>query len=212
MNYLYELADQLLDLICPGTVRREKAGSLRRQKPDPKDIEIVCIPRIDEMIYLDLFGNPGQRIVVNHLDEALARLLEAGQWEFDPIVPRNGPAYKRLRHIETHAACDLFITDARRWGYTYTIRTGPAEFGHALVTRAWNMQCFFKDCLLHAHPPVFEFKGDKKIVRPCPRGENCAQIVETPDEPALFGALGLTCWPPAERGKHVNDVLRLNGA
>ena len=48
------LAQGLIETLRPHCERIEIAGSLRRGKPDVGDIELVCIPKADEM--RDLFG------------------------------------------------------------------------------------------------------------------------------------------------------------
>lgn len=189
----YPLARELVSWLTAGCTRIEIAGSLRREKPEPNDIEIVCVPSLGTYEIHDLFGQVAERHEVNHLDQALNLLLDEDAWIFDTEVKRNGPKYKRLKHLATGICCDLFITDRRRWGYTFTVRTGPADFSHALVTRALNQGRFFKDGLLHAHPPIYNAKHE---VEPCPAGERCLRLVETPEEIELFNALGLTYIEP----------------
>lgn len=192
----YPLARELVGFLTAGCVRIEIAGSLRREKPEPGDIEIVAIPSLGAYEVRDLFDQVVERHVVNHLDQALDLLLDEGAWILDTEVKRNGPKYKRLKHAASGVCCDLFITDRRRWGYTFTVRTGPAEFSHALVTRALNQGRFFKDGFLHAHPPIYNAKHE---VEPCPAGERCLRIIEIPEEVALFNALGLAYIEPNRR-------------
>lgn len=195
----YPLARELVGFLTPGCVRIEIAGSLRREKSEPGDIEIVAIPSLGTYEVRDLFDQVAERHAVNHLDQALDLLLDDGAWIFDTEVKRNGPKYKRLKHVVSGICCDLFITDRRRWGYTFAVRTGPAEFSHALVTRALNHGHFFRDGLLHAHAPLFEMKQGKRETQPCPLGETCPNIIETPDEIDLFNVLGLTYIEPNRR-------------
>ncbi len=196
----YPLARELVGFLAAGCVRIEIAGSLRREKPEPGDIEIVAIPSLGAYEVRDLFEQVVERHVVTHLDQALALLLDEEAWVFDTEVKRNGPKYKRLKHVASGICCDLFITDRRRWGYTFTVRTGPAEFSHALVTRALNHGQFFRDGLLHAHAPEFEMKQGKRETKPCPLGETCPNIIETPEEIDVFNVLGLTYIEPRLRG------------
>lgn len=198
----YLISGELLFNLAPACDRIQLAGSVRREKPAPKDIEIVCIPSRGVYDVRDMFDLVVESRAINRLDDLLSTFIHpGGPWQYDTQTPRNGEKYKRLRHVETGLCCDLFITDARRWGYTFTVRTGPAEFSHALVTRALNKGLFFRDGLLHGHAPEFEMKQGKREVKPCPLGEACPQIIETPDEPALFAALGLTYIEPARRSQ-----------
>jgi hypothetical protein len=211
LDDIQALATSLIFQLRPGCTRIEIAGSVRRSKPDPKDLELVCIPALGEFTERDLFGEITRTIAVNYLDTALERIYAGGAWQLDPVVKRDGDRYKRLVHVATGTACDLFITDARRWGYTLTIRTGPYDFSRELMVLAHKQGKFFKDGLLHNHPPVFESGGAglPMKVLPCGMGERCTQIIETLDVPALFRALHLEYLEPQDRGHAVRGGRRL---
>lgn len=115
------LAERAIDLLRPVCQRIEIAGSLRRQKPDVGDIEIVCIPRTIQ--YQDLFGNllPVESVLDNSdIPELIGKVL------------KNGPHFKQIDLGPCNL--DLFITTREQWGVIFTIRTGSADFSHALVT------------------------------------------------------------------------------
>ncbi len=211
LSAIQPLADSLLEQLRSACVRLEIAGSIRRQKPDPKDIEIVCIPSTGEYtvpVY-EMFAAPAATVhQVNHLEDALMTLIAGGEWEFDPIVKRNGPRYKRLRHVTSGVCCDLFLTTSREWGYTFTIRTGPSDFSKALVTYAHRRTMFFNGNLLHKHAPVFDSNGE---VKPCPAGERCLRIVETPEERDVFRALEMPWIEPSRRNANILYALTPRG-
>lgn len=120
-----KLTDKILAAIEPGCIRCEPAGSVRRCRPEVGDIEIVCIPRQT----VDLFGNP----VGSLLDMVLANLVNEGR-----LIrgDKNGVKYKNfLIPTVPDLKLDLFITSLECWGVNFTIRTGPAEFSHRLVTQ-----------------------------------------------------------------------------
>lgn len=200
----YPLARAILLALYPDCVRVDFAGSLRRGKETPGDIEIVCIPSQREYTVSDMFDPEAKTVVaLSCLDEALAELYQRGEWmlALNPVGKplRNGPRQKKLAHIDTGILLDLFITDARRWAYTFVIRTGPKEFRHALVTRAHGIGMFFSDCLLHNHPPAFETVNGKRETQPCPAGDTCPKIIELVDEQDFFAALHLAVSEPAAR-------------
>ncbi len=206
------IAASLVETLRPACVRIEIAGSLRRQKPEPHDIEIVCIPSLGVYTLNDLFGQPYKTITVNPLDDALGALLSAGQWELDPELKRDGPRYKRLRQTPAGVCCDLFITDPRRWGIIYTIRTGPSAFSQALVSQALQHHQFVDDGLLHNHSRTYKTDDlGNRLPLPCPRGESCSLVVETPDEADFFAALGLPFVEPSRRSLNVFYAIRPNG-
>jgi DNA polymerase/3'-5' exonuclease PolX len=139
-----------------------------------KDIEIVCIPKIDTQP--DLFGS--QTLKVNMLESFLSGLLANHAIR----MPKKGPRYKKISLIEG-ICIDLFIVlPPSTWGAIFAIRTGPAEFSHWLVTSkrsggALPSNLKVKDGAL--------WHGAKKI--------------ETPEESDFFKVLGLGYVEPSKR-------------
>ena len=114
-----EIAQTLTARLMPYCERIAIAGSVRREKPEIGDIEIVAIPR---KAY-DFFGF-----------ETGDHALNSVEWsEFGKLI-KNGSKYKQ---IELHEGInlDLFIvTPPAQWGVQLMIRTGSADFSHRLVT------------------------------------------------------------------------------
>lgn len=183
---IHELAEDLKARLAPGCDRIEIAGSIRRGKVNPKDIEIVAVPTVfTEMATVDLWGNPGTPITRNQLAHALELLFAGGSgaWSLDPELPRNGPKYKRLRYWGGKGVCcDLFITTPENWGVIFAIRTGPADFSHGLVTRALRLG----------------LKVDGGQLWRVHR-DDTRTVVPTPEEDDFFKALGLAYQEPQER-------------
>lgn len=183
MTYL-DLAIEFAELVRPHCVRVEVGGSIRRGKPDPKDIEIVAAPdvRLTE-VGRRLFDPPELRSV-DMLDRFLDRLVIAGTIERGRAW---GPRYKQV--LYKGAPVDLFsVLPPAQWGVIFAIRTGSAEFGKLLVTS--RLQGGFM-------PP------DMRVAGGVLWREGGA--VETPEEEDYFREIGVPCWPPEER-----SVERLN--
>jgi DNA polymerase/3'-5' exonuclease PolX len=113
-----EIAQGFVAAIRPYCERVEIAGSLRRQKEEIGDIEVVAIPKI--VMGLDLFGNAG----VAH------SLLEEGTRSFNLLL--DGPFQKKIQFAFIDV--DLFITTPEKFGVIFAIRTGSADFSKWLVT------------------------------------------------------------------------------
>lgn len=168
------LAERIIKELSPVCAKIEVAGSVRRQKKMIGDIEIVCIPKP----ITDIFGD----VVVgsNNLDPHLAylqlaaRIVKGDKW---------GPKYKKF-HLPAmpELSIDLFIPTPEEWGYTYTIRTGCAEFSHKLVTP--RQQGGF----LPGHLRV----GGCRLW-------DGGKALETPEEGEFFAALGIAYIPPELR-------------
>jgi DNA polymerase/3'-5' exonuclease PolX len=107
--------------------RIEIAGSIRRGKPEVKDVELVCIPKI--VTEPDLFGGEGSK--TNILEVTIGKLF----WDRVYLAAnKNGPRYKQLALTEG-IHLDLFIVlPPAEWGVQFLIRTGPSDFSHWCVT------------------------------------------------------------------------------
>lgn len=187
------IAEGLVDMLSPACERIEIAGSIRRGKPQVKDIEIVAIPKWGEGPQLGLFSTSGKDKPVNLLAKRVKEMQSPDEWGLDWESRRNGERYKRLRHSETWIACDLFITTPEKWGLIYAIRTGPADFSKAIVIEfhkhGWHQHLG----QLHQHPKL----GGK----PCEKGAQCPLIIPTPEEADVFNVLSWGYLPPSARGR-----------
>ena len=185
----------------PGCDRIEIAGSVRRGKPEPHDLEIVLIPKRTFVQTGNLFGEMSE-LELDHFEPALRDVLAGGRWEFDPLIKRNGPRYKRLREVQTGMCCDLFMATLAGWGGALAIRTGPAEFSQGLVTLALRQGKHVADgYLIHGHP---------KPEGGCPKRSRCPLILPTLSEEAFFSALGLQWCEPRDR-RHAAETARPPG-
>lgn len=106
--------------------RIEIGGSIRRQKPDVKDIEIICIPKTI-LINDGLFDTKKVRLTnfVNIVNQWLRIKGDA----------ENGKYMQRL-HPEA-IKIDIFTTTPDNWGIIFAIRTGSAGFSHKVLANGW---------------------------------------------------------------------------
>lgn len=190
MDYVFakQKADELKALLSPSCERIEDAGSIRREKPDGiHDIELVCIskrPRAE-------FGNAasGQPQLLALLDQMRADDV------LDHRRDKNGrPAWGRRfkRALWGEIPVDIFITDYDRWGMIYTIRTGCAEFAHALVTPR------------HAGGLL----PDRHYVEDGHLHQSDGTIVPTPEEIDVFTATGIGWIEPRLRTENAIGAIR----
>jgi DNA polymerase/3'-5' exonuclease PolX len=190
------LAVEVAEILRPACTRLEIAGSIRRQRPDVGDIEVVAIAKVEH--YQDLFGQPSDEFPFNHLDALCAELRETGV--LGERLDKNGrrawgSAMKRATF--KGFALDLFAClDPAQWGVTFAIRTGGAVFSHALVTSKVQM---VRDESGRAFgpglcPSWLEFRGWR--VRHVSAG---SAPYLTPEESDVFDILRLDFIPPQER-------------
>lgn len=103
-----QIAQKVLEQLKPYCEKCEIAGSIRRQKPEVKDIEIVCIPKPYET---GLFES-GIATIVN-------------QWQ---KVKGELPCKYTQRILPEGIKLDLFFAEPGNFGAIYLIRTGDWEF------------------------------------------------------------------------------------
>lgn len=116
------LAGNLIASLGPYCLRLEIAGSLRRGHPEVGDIELVAIPRYDELP-TDLFGERSERF--SQLDAAI-RVAN---------LPRIRGGERYQQYALGPCCLDLFIAEPRNWGLIFLIRTGSADFSRWIVSR-----------------------------------------------------------------------------
>ena len=102
------------------------AGSVRRGRPEVKDIELVIIPKtVDSQV--GLFDSKKEQ--VRH-----PRLVEIIR-EFD--IVKGDPATGKYIQFNTPEGIkiDLFTATRINWGYIFVIRTGSSEFSQFIAKR-----------------------------------------------------------------------------
>jgi DNA polymerase/3'-5' exonuclease PolX len=150
------LAAQLAELLEPACVCVEVAGSVRRQRPEVKDIEIVCIPRmVDQSVRGLPFAEPiGAEELVSAVDERVETLCGSRGVDLRYLAaddtlaaargakaapgagPRPACNGRRQKRLVFHGIkVDLFILiPPVDWGVMFTLRTGPEVWSKRLVT------------------------------------------------------------------------------
>lgn len=202
LEHAAELARDVLSLLSLDCERIAVAGSIRRQRPDVGDIEVVCIPRYETVtLTVDMFST--RESEVDLLSRRCVELLGAAVLE--NRLDKNGRAafgskYKRLSY--QGFPLDVFSASPDTWGCVYLLRTGPAEFNQNLVLKrsqgGWLTRgYFFKDGRLWKLPPPY----DASLAE-------YATPVPTPEEEDVFRALGYAYVPPEERSGERPPVVR----
>jgi DNA polymerase/3'-5' exonuclease PolX len=119
------IADDLLKRLYPYCQRIEVAGSVRRQKPEPSDIELLCIPK-----YVASVDQLDKEIGALFIQQILGfRRNKLGSRVY-------GPKNKLLRHLESGIGVDIFSTDEQCWPVALVVRTGGKETNMRIATAA----------------------------------------------------------------------------
>jgi len=109
------IANEVITKLAPYCAKIEVAGSVRRRKPLPADIDIVLIPT-------DLWN--------------LTR-------EINALGPAIVSGYKLKRINYNGVQVDLYYATPETWGMTLLVRTGSADHNIRLAARAKKMGLHF---------------------------------------------------------------------
>lgn len=134
LNDAIVLAQRAKNFLLPYCARIEIAGSVRRDRPKVKDLEIVVIPKMIQSA--DLFDAGKEYSALEN-----APFTNIGK------AIKNGSRYKQIDL--GGFMLDLFIVmPPAQWGVIFAIRTGPADFSHWLVTseRRGGAMPYFAKC------------------------------------------------------------------
>ena len=111
------IADRIKSQLAPHCERIEIAGSIRRKRPNVKDIEIVCTPKPYD---IGMFSS-GIATVINQWDKVKGEL----------------PCKYTQRILPEGIKLDIFFTEVGNWGNIFAIRTGSADFSHKVLASGW---------------------------------------------------------------------------
>ena len=182
MRYPYaealKVANEIVDTLMPACTHIEIAGSLRRERPDVGDIEILYIPRIEETDDpCDFFG----KMELNRVDEKLEKLTGIFFERRLNILGREvyGDKNKLMRHIKSGIPVDFFAATTENWFNYLVCRTGPADSNKAICNAA-----IAKGLKWHPYGAGFS---------------NGAGWMIVPSERAVFDFVGLPYKEPRDR-------------
>ena len=118
------IAEELMSLLSPACNRIVIAGSIRRRKPFPNDIELLCIPKYVEG--------------VDQLDKELGVFFVRGILTYRRNKRGSiiyGPKNKLLLDKQSGMAIDIFSATESNWGMALFVRTGPKEWNIKAMSR-----------------------------------------------------------------------------
>lgn len=132
------IAQRFLELVEPNSERIIVAGSIRRKRPWPRDIDIVAIPKFGE-VEKDAWFAP-IKVKTSLLQARVDELIEKG------VVKRRVKSDGKtmvgdlVAFIEFEAMpLDVYYSTEETWWGLVQMRTGSARFNRMLATRALRM-------------------------------------------------------------------------
>jgi DNA polymerase/3'-5' exonuclease PolX len=130
-NQAKDLAITVGNKLLPFCTRLNIAGSIRRQKPDVKDIEIVCLPRYIDSTQSSMFETVAvEQVISTNFIVAVKALGKA----------LKGKPEGRYMQIELpqRINLDLFMPQPEDYIRQFVIRTGSAEYVKHNISSAWK--------------------------------------------------------------------------
>lgn len=140
------IAEEVKELLAPYCERIEIAGSIRRKKPEAKDIEIICIPKPYETGLFQsgvaLIAGQWKKIKGEFPCRYTQRMLQ-GQTLLNAFMAVGrkveGRSLKAMSILHgSPIKLDLFLVRADQWGLQLAIRTGCAEYSHKVLATTWH--------------------------------------------------------------------------
>lgn len=116
----------------------DPAGSVRREKNEVGDIEIVCLPKKQKVGAIDLFGNDDRKEVVR--EEFTLAIKSLGKIEMGKTDGRQMKIIldREFDSLITHdIQLDLFMPQRDDYYRQLAIRTGSAEYSHKVIASGW---------------------------------------------------------------------------
>lgn len=129
------IADEVIKRLGPYCTKIEVAGSIRRRKLFPGDIEVLCIPKVTDG--------------VDQLDHEVGYLVAQGILDFR----RNklgskvyGPKNKLMLHVPSGIGVDIFSTSEDCWWVSLVVRTGGEitnkRIATAAIRKGWHLRAY----------------------------------------------------------------------
>ena len=165
------IAEELKTRLEVGCERIEIAGSIRRQKPEVGDIELLVIPRYGGLLEC-----------VDCLNEAIVDLMvqEILGYRLNKLGSRvYGPKNKLMVHLPSGIGVDIFSTTEECWPVALVVRTGGKVTNQRIASAALR-----KGYRFHAYSRGFTTPTGEIICR---------------SERGVFEAVGLPYLEPFER-------------
>lgn len=171
-----KMANKVVKLLESCCSKIAIAGSIRRQKPEVKDIEIVCQPIVS--------------LQLPHIDMILSGLQVRKRIRID----KNGKRYKSFTLLSKKDGYDLIKVDLfivyrpATWGCIFLIRTGPARFSKWIVSHAMPKYRFYRGQLFRSFEAGIAKEKDWQ-----------EKPLDTPTEQSVFDFLSLEYITAQER-------------
>lgn len=124
----HEIAATIGKQLQPYTEKWHIAGSIRREKSEVKDIEILCQPRYFDS-QPDFFGGAATQVISQNYVEVVNSLGK---------IIKGKPTGRYMQiELPQRINLDLFMPEPDDYYRQYAVRTGSAEYAHKTIAAGW---------------------------------------------------------------------------
>ena len=181
------IADRIIEVLSPYCEEGKCliGGSIRREKPEVKDIEVICLPKTINVSHYNLF-------TYETIIERSPKFTQSVRVLGEIIKGKPDGKYMQIL-LPLDIKLDLFMPDDFDYWRQYVIRTGSAEWVMRYVAGGWRK---------------LGFCGSDQGLR---KMSDCEKI-PTPDGKGRWKCINLNGERPPffESEKHVFDWLGIN--
>lgn len=125
------IAIKICERLQPFCSRINIAGSIRRQKPEVKDIEVVCLPR---MISVEQGGLFDEVLVEKKVSDNFVRVVK----ELGKVIKGKPDGRMMQIQLPQRISLDLFMPDEPDYFRQYAVRTGSREYVQHTIAAGWK--------------------------------------------------------------------------
>jgi len=179
------LAERFIYMIEGRADRTMICGSIRRQKPEPKDIDIVAIPRYEKVSRETAFGfsmTATENLLKTGVDQMIVEGLAKPRIKIDgTTMVGDAVAFLEFEGV----ALDIYYATPETWWGLVQMRTGSAQFNARLATYALNLG--------------LRYHGDGKGITKTDGHGGDIRIDDGLSEESIMKAVGINYVPPEKR-------------
>jgi len=149
-----DIAIKICERLQPFCSRINIAGSIRRQKPEVKDIEVVCLPR---MITVEQGGLFDEVLVEKKVSDNFVRVVK----ELGKAIKGNPGGRMMQIQLPQRISLDLFTPEETDYFRQLVIRTGSRDYVQHTIASGWKRIGWcgsdkglrkISDCIEHKQP------------------------------------------------------------
>jgi DNA polymerase/3'-5' exonuclease PolX len=130
LKQAHTLAEAIVGKLLPFSDRVHIAGSIRREKPEVKDIEVICQPHYVDGAQASFFTDTvAEKVISQNYVQVVKSLGKV-------IKGKPDGRYMQIE-LPQRINLDLFMPDPDDYFRQYAIRTGSSDYAYETIAKGW---------------------------------------------------------------------------